>query len=181
MRKILLSIVTVAVISSLAVGATRAYFTNDLTISQVTIATGTLHIRDMQVDWMQNVTFTGLKPGDLVRKWLRIENDGTLDVGTLTVSAVNKNGDNLLGQLNGWTYGTIAGTTDDPDGVQTGYNTNAELLLSSQTLLSAGNPVLHPGQHTTIQVQFVVPTTMDDTWQGKTETFDLLFHAEQVH
>ncbi len=181
MRKILLSLVIIALASTASVGATRAYFTSDVPINNVTMATGNVHISDAKVDWMMNVDFSGLKPGSLVRKWLRIQNDGTLDVGVLNVSAVNKRGDvELLSQLNGWTYGTIAGTSDDPNGVQTGYNTNADILLNNANLLSAANPVLKPGQSTTIQVQFVVPQTLDNTWQGKTTTFDLLFHAEQV-
>ena len=127
--------------------------------------------------------FTGLKPGDLIRKLAVIKNTGTLDVGTLTVSATNVvDPSHLLNQLTGWTYGTIAGTSDDPNGVQTGYNTDATVLLNNANLLSPDNHVLHQGQQTTVQVQFVVPTNLDQlTYQGQTATFNLLFHAEQVH
>jgi predicted ribosomally synthesized peptide with SipW-like signal peptide len=182
MIRILLSLLVIAVVSVMSVGATKAYWNSDVTISQVTVATGTLHIKNSSQDWMMQVKFDGLKPGSLIRKWVVIENDGTLDVDTLTVSAVNKTDpSNLLGQLNGWTYGTIAGTSDDPNGVQTGYNSNASVLLNNANLLSPANHILHPEQHTTVQVQFVVPDNLGDTWQGKSATFDLLFHAEQVH
>jgi len=180
MRKILLSLLMIALVSAIGVGATKAYFTSDVTVAGISVATGTLKITNQSQDWMQQVNFSNLKPGDLIRKWVVIQNDGTLDVHTLTVSAVNKNDpSHLLGQLTGWTYGTIAGTSDDTNGVQTGYNNSADVLLNNANLLSPANNVLHPGQHTTVQVQFVVPTTLGNEWQGKTAQFDLLFHAEQ--
>jgi hypothetical protein len=182
MKRIFLSLVVVVMAGAAAVTATQAYFTSNVSVAGLTVATGTLHISDQSQDWMLQVNFSGLKPGDLIRKWVVIQNDGTLDVGSLVVSAANVNDpSNLLGQLTGWTYGTIAGTTDDPNGVQTGYNTSAAALLINANLLSPANHILHPGQHTTVQVQFVVPDSLGDEWQGQTAQFDLLFHAEQVH
>lgn len=176
------SLIVIVAVAAIATGATGAYFTSDVTVHGVTASTGTIIINDVSADWMQPVNLGLLKPGDLVRKWVRVQNNGTLPIGTLTVSAVNRvDTYNLLGQLTGWTYGTIAGTTDDPNGVQTGYNNDASILLNNANLLSPANHILLPGQTTTIQVQLVVPTTMDDSWQGRTSTFDLQFHAEQVH
>ncbi len=182
MKKIILSLAVIVVVSTAVVGITRAYFTSTATSSGNTFSAGTLHIRNMNVDWMAQVDFSNLKPGDLVRKWVRIENDSTLDIGTLTVSAVNVNDPSgLLHQLTGWTYGGIAGTSDDPNGVQTGFGMDGLALLNNADLLSPANHVLHPGQHATIQVQFVMPTSLGNEWQGKTATLDLQFNAEQVH
>jgi predicted ribosomally synthesized peptide with SipW-like signal peptide len=182
MKKLLFSLLAVGVVSALAVGATRAYFTDTESVLGNTISTGTLSIKNASADWMMQVTFSNLKPGDLIRKWVVIQNDGTLPIGSLTVSAVNvSDPSGLLHQLTGWTYGTIAGTSDDPNGVQTGYNTDAMVLLNNANLLSPANPTLQPGQSTKVQVQFVMPATLGNEWQGKTATFDLQFNAEQVH
>src|SRR4051794_13184242 len=111
MKKILVSLVSVAAIVTATAGATRAYFTSTVTIPNITIATGTLHIKDSSADWMQTVTFNNIKPGDVFRKWVIIENDGTLDVPTLNVTIANVNDpSNMLGTVQEWTYGRIIGT-----------------------------------------------------------------------
>lgn len=182
MKKIILSLAIIAIVSIGAIGATRAYFSDTETSSGNTFSTGTLRITDVSETWMTPVTFANLKPGDYVRKWVTIQNDGTMDV-TLTVSAINVvDNRNLLGQVAGWSYGSIVGF-DDPNGVQTGYNDHFLTLFATPgvTLLSAANPVLKPGQQTKTQVQFVVPTTLDNTWQNVTASLDLVYHAEQVH
>jgi predicted ribosomally synthesized peptide with SipW-like signal peptide len=183
MKKIILSLATIAVVSTMAVGATRAYFSSEVAVNGNTFSTGTLHITDTSVDWMQPVIFTNVKPGDVIRKWVRITNDGNMDV-TLTVSANTVvDTSNFLGQVAGWTYGQIEGSSDDVNGVQTGYNDHLLTLLAPPgvTLLSPGNPVLHPGQTTKTQVQFIVPTTMGNDFQHVTASFNLVYHAEQLH
>src|SRR5665648_12594 len=104
MKNIIKSLLVVVAVAAVAGGATYAYFSSDVTVTGNTIATGTLKINDKSQDWMQQVTFDNLKPGSLIRKWVVIENDGTLDVGTLNVSVANLNDTNgLLDQLTGWT------------------------------------------------------------------------------
>lgn len=180
MKKLLFSILTLGVVSVATIGATRAYFTDQESVQGNTISTGTLSITNTSEDWMVPVTFSNIYPGYLNRKWVSIKNDGTLPITSLTVTAVNiDDQSDLLSNLTGWLNANIVGSTDDPSGVQVGYNTSLKALLNNADVLTPANHTLQPGQTTKVQVQFQMPATLGDNWQGKSATFDLLFKAQQ--
>lgn len=193
MTKILLSLVMIVAVASFAVGATKAYFTSPVQINDMTFATGTLIMKDSSESWMTHVSFTNLKPGDTIRKWIVLENGGTLDIASLTAQAINKNDTfGLLDQIKvsaiGWvgqpydSYFTPGwGTGGQP---VTWLSTAQDLLsLSAIQYHNDGTPpsVIAPGVKDTIILDFTVPTGMGNEWQGKTADFDLLFTAEQSH
>jgi hypothetical protein len=182
MKKILLSVATILAISAVTVGATRAYFTSSVSVPNITLATGTLHITDKSKDWMMPVTFTNLAPGSLVRKWVVIANDGSLDISSVTVSVTDLNDpSNILGQTRGWTNSAVrVGDSDTVNQVQVGYSDNALALLNNAPLLWTGHPVLHPGEWLTAQIQFIIPNNWGNEMQGKSASFNLMFHAEQM-
>jgi hypothetical protein len=148
---------------------------------------------------MQNVTFSNLKPGDMygpLRKWVVLHNAGSLDIGHLTVQAINVNDPNgLLGQIhvsvNGWVGNPYDSYFTPGWNTTNGQPVNSWLTSSPEDILSIGAIQYHnggmppstiaPNSDDTIILDFSVPSTMDDTYQGKTASFDLLFHAEQVH
>jgi predicted ribosomally synthesized peptide with SipW-like signal peptide len=59
MKKILLSLLTIALVSVVAVGATRAYFADDEIVPGNTFSTGTVRIGET---WQMPLTFSGLYP-----------------------------------------------------------------------------------------------------------------------
>ncbi|MDO8340977.1 MAG: TasA family protein [Candidatus Woesebacteria bacterium] len=84
MKKILLSLAMIAVVSSTAVGATKAYFSDDGTSFNNTFSSGTLDLKlaDSDEGWSDNVSGTwnspaNWKPGDEVRQTIRLYNTGS--------------------------------------------------------------------------------------------------------
>jgi predicted ribosomally synthesized peptide with SipW-like signal peptide len=192
MLRIVKSLAVILAVATIATSATHAYFTSDVTVPGMTFATGTLSITDTSEGWMLPVVFTNLKPGDTIRKWVKLQNTGSLDVSSLTVQAVHESDSSpsllsqikvsLIGQVNGfdgayYTPDWTGGATIDP--FLTGSATN---ILGSY-FYSGGTPahVMVPGTTDTVILDFTVPTTLDNTYQGKSASFDLQFHAEQAH
>jgi hypothetical protein len=187
MIKVLKSLLVIVAVGSIAVGATGAYFTSEQTVAGMSFGTGTLAITDTSQQWMKHVSFSNLKPGDSIRKWVVFTNTGTLDVDTLTVtkSAVSDSS-GLLSQIPvsiaastptsqqaiftpNWTGGTTAAA----------WFNNSDILDTAYYRTGAG--VIHPGETYTVIIDFTVPTTLPNTYQGATAGFDLIFHAEQSH
>ncbi len=191
MLRIVKSLMVIAVVGMVAVGATGAYFTDQETVDDMTLATGTLSITDTSASWTKTVTFDNLKPGDLVRKWVTITNDGTLDVDYLKVGVANVNDpDGLLGQMTVAVYGTVSGYDQ---GIYTpSWGAGQPIVPWLDGIDVLGTPVyvnpgktaaeiMAPGESDTLILDFKVPTTLGNAWQGKSATFDLTFDAEQSH
>jgi predicted ribosomally synthesized peptide with SipW-like signal peptide len=78
MKKILMSLLTVALVSSVVVSATRAYFTDSAVSGNNTIAAGTV---DVNLGGSLPFTLDKVAPGDtLTPQYIEIENAGTLDM-----------------------------------------------------------------------------------------------------
>lgn len=189
MRKLLLSVLALGVVSVAAVGATRAYFNDTEVLGANTITTGTVSIKDTRAPWMLTVNLSNLKPGDFVRKWVVFENDGTLDIKYLKITAVNQTGDiNLLDNVNVTVYNTVTGYDQGiftPDwGAGQPINpwlSNVDVLGTAVYRDATAGHIMIPGSSSTIILDFKVPTTVGNDMQGKSVTFDLEFVAEQVH
>jgi len=77
MKRIILSLLTIALVSTTAVGATRAYFT-DSARSNNTISTGSF---DVNLGGTLPFAASNIAPGDsLEPKYLEVRNDGSLDM-----------------------------------------------------------------------------------------------------
>jgi predicted ribosomally synthesized peptide with SipW-like signal peptide len=188
MLRLAKSLLTILAVAAVAVGATGAYFNDEATISGMSFATGTLQITDASPDWSKTVTFTNLKPGDWNRKWVTIQNTGSLDVDYLTVNAVNVvDPSGLLGQVKISVSGAVAPAdsaffTDDwgAGSKVLPWMTNVNILdAPSYYRIPAG--VIHPGESYTLNFDFTVPTTLGNTYQGQSSSFDMVFNAEQTH
>ena len=182
MLRIVKSLLVIATVASLAAGATGATFTSTQTIAGMSFATGTLAITDTSAGWTKTVTFTNLKPGDHVFKWVTLTNTGSLNVEALTVTAKNLNDPSgLLGQMVVSTTGRIGSNdaaTFTPAGVNhvsTWFN-NADILDYSFSATPAAG-VIHPGEEYTIVFDFSVPDTVGNAFQGVTASFDISFTA----
>lgn len=189
--KILKSLFVVLAMAAMVVGATSAYFTDQKTVAGMTFATGTLKMTDASEGWTKTVSFANLKPGDSIRKWVVLENTGTLDIASLKVSAVNVSDPSgllpnvkisLIGAVNG--YDNAYYTPDWTGGAMVdSFLTGAQTDILDSYFYSGGTPahVLAPGSKDTIILDFSVPTTAGNDLQGLSASFDLQFDAEQSH
>jgi predicted ribosomally synthesized peptide with SipW-like signal peptide len=196
MKNIIKSLVVVAAVAAVASGASYAYFTAQANVTGMTFSTGTMNLSkypDASDQWMTKVSFSNLKPGDDVRKWVTLENTGTLDIASLKVNAINTSGDtDFLNQLQIAVYGQVNGFDQGIYTPNWGTGVAFSTLTSTDGVNLLGTPVyqnpntnvanvLSGGEKDTIQIFFRVPTTLDDDYQGKTASFDLQFTGEQSH
>lgn len=189
MIRIAKSLITIFAVAVVAVGATGAYFTDQETVAGMDLETGTLILTDASAAWTKTVTFTNLKPGDSIRKWVTMRNDGTLPIDYLRVGASNITDPNgLLKQIRVTVYAQVPGydqgiyTPDWGNGQPVDpWLTNIDVLGTAVYKDATAAKLLQPGETITMPIDFKVPSTLGDTWQGKTATFDLTFDAEQSH
>jgi len=189
MKRILLSLITILGVSAAIAGSTRAYFNDEATVAGNSFVAGTLDIQDASESWMVPVTLNNFKPGDSFKKWVVINNAGTLDTGSLVVSAVNKNDpNNLLANINVAVYGQVEGFDQgiySPNWAVgqpvSNWLTDVNILGTAVYKDATAAHVLASGKKDTIILDFKVPTTLGNEFQGKSATFDLKFVAEQVH
>lgn len=182
MNKIAISFVAIAVILSLSVGATGAYFTSQVTATGNTFASGTIEltVNNKSSGVSRVYMVSGLHPGswDLAGQAI-LKNIGTLnghawvEIKDVDVSGGDRHslGDLVWAsfQLNQspWTrFGTFI-SLNKAQGVKTD-------LLN-----------INAGQSLPIVVYAVWPTTnpdwIDNQAQGQTLTFDVVFHLDQIH
>jgi predicted ribosomally synthesized peptide with SipW-like signal peptide len=192
MKKIAMSLATIAMIATMAVGATSAYFNNTQQSPGDTFSMGTLKMTVTQPSW-QHVTFTGLKPGDTVRKWVTIQNAGSLDIASLNVKAVNlKDPKGLLGQVDvsviGWDNSNTGNVYYTPNW-NNGGESISNYLGTAKDVFSTNAPyvqgtvpsILHQGDSDEFVFDFTVPTSLTNSFQGASASFDLQFVGEQSH
>lgn len=78
MKRIILSLLTIVLVSTTAVGATRAYFTDIARSNNNTISTGSF---DVNLGGTLPFAASGIAPGDsLEPKYLEVRNNGSLDM-----------------------------------------------------------------------------------------------------
>lgn len=189
MLRIIKSFFTILAVAAVAVGATSAYFTDSETINDMGFSTGTFSINDTSASWKKTVTFSNLKPGDSIRKWVTITNDGTLPVDFLYVGTDNINDpDGLLGQIKVAVYAQVTGydqgiyTPDWGNGQPVNpWLNNIDVLGTAVYRDATAAKIMQPGESIKMPIDFKVPSTLDNSWQGKSATFDLTFKAEQSH
>lgn len=201
MKKLLFSLLAVGVTSALAIGATRAYFTDTESVLGNTISTGTIDISNTAQHYTTDdghghyswsgisIALNNAKPGDTIRQWVKITNTGSLSVGSLKVSAVNAQGDTyLLDSVRVSLYGTVDTygqgiySPDWGNGqIVSSWLQNVNILGTAVYNDASAGHVLLPGASDVIILDFKIPTTWDNTYQGKSVTFDVQFDGEQVH
>ena len=187
MLRIAKSLLTIVAVAAIAVGSTGAYFTSQTTVDDMNFSTGTLEITDTSDTWMQTVTFSNMKPGDSIRKWVVVTNTGSLDIGSLNVTAGNVTGDaDLLPNLK------VSATGDLPGGDDAAYFTDdwgagsyispwmsaADMLDVAYYRTPAGT--IPAGSTYTMVFDISIPTTVGNDMQNKSVTFDMVFNAGQV-
>lgn len=188
-KKIILSLALIGATGAITAGATMAWFTDVKTASGMTLSSGTIEITDASDPWMRNLAFGNFQPGDFVRKWVVLKNTGSLDIGYLGISAVNKSGDvDLLDNINVTVYAQVPGydqgiyTPDWGKGKAVNTHLNDINVLGTAVYRDAtAAKILAPSEKITLILDFRAPTTLGNEWQGKSAVFDIRFDAEQTH
>lgn len=189
MRKILTSLVMIAVVSASAVAATSAYFTSEVVLGANTFSTGTVVLTDTRDSWMIPFSITNMKPGDWNRRWVNLTNAGTLDIDYLKVNKTSVvDGSGLLAQINVSVPCRVSTTPNaayftDDWGVKPTVASwfNDSNIIDGPAYYETAAGVLHPGETYVCAFDFSMPTTVGNAYQGQSATFDLVFTAEQTH
>jgi hypothetical protein len=190
MLKIFKSLFLIFAVATIAAGTTMASFSSTSTLSGVTFAAGTL--QTSFVNTSGNVNFTNIKPGDTLRKWVTIENTGTLDIGSLSMQISNVTGNaGLLNNMDviitgwdnqqnnavfnpGWTqYGQPVTNLYNPINVFS----NPDYIGGNQAALPTE---LSPNQQDLFAIDFTLLPTTNNNWQGQSVSFNLNFVAGQT-
>lgn len=145
MNKILISLLTIALVSVVAVGATRAYFTDTATSTGNTFTSGTLDLKlsDANEGWSDGVTSTwsspaNWAPGQEVKTSIYLRN-----TGTIPAMAVYANWNNLQGNTEmakfievTWLSDSTGINTNSITPFVTVYDTNGDTKLSLYELVN---------------------------------------------
>jgi predicted ribosomally synthesized peptide with SipW-like signal peptide len=177
MRRLALSLVSIAFISILAIGATSAYFTDQSTASGNTFAAGRIDLDLNGKDSLSHAySVNNIAPGAwTLAGQVILKNDGTVDGHTwLEIKNVRTNGNGSLGSLvkasfqknvEPWTrYGGV-------NSVKASENVKVDLFD------------LKAGASIPLVVYAVWPDgspATDNPAQGQTTTFDVVFHLDQI-
>jgi len=196
MKKILMSLVMIVAAASIVTGATKSIFTSQAVLGSNTFATGVLEIRINGLATAPGFTFGNAAPGDSVTTTFTLMNYGapwfpgpsTLNAEGLFSSASQTGGDaGLYAALTTDLYANAGwGGCSNPvpfvpgkgcqvySGPLSGL-VNADVLLATQW---GAHPSLTPGTSLTMTLDVTLPTTADDTLQGKSTVFDLIVNAQ---
>lgn len=192
MKKILLSLSLIAVVAVVAVTATRAYFSDTVTVSGNTFTSGTL---DLKVDsdpqgsvyaWQDSFTntynpFSNIKPGDTGEQIVDIKNVGSID-GNATIkfdvtSAWNALPDNLYFKVYfDGNHDGIFDSTPIAEGYLTAWNHNTYNLGQMTGAPESGTT----GKVSSVKIVWSVPTSAGNNIQGTSIVLDTTFGLVQT-
>jgi hypothetical protein len=187
-RKVVGSLGVLGTAAAVAGMGTFGGFTDSTTPVATTIESGTLSINVAQQGYSVPVTTAGFLPGDSLTRAVNLVNDGNSALGSVTLSSVPTVSSVLTTDItNGlqltvkkcsvaWTQG---GTAQAPTYTCSG----TESLVGSGPVVStmnlAGAAALNAGGTDHLTFSISLPTTADNTFQGKTASLSLTFTGTQ--
>jgi hypothetical protein len=187
-RKVVGSLGVLGAAAAVAGMGTFGTFTDSTTPIATTIASGTLSIDVTQQGYTVPVTTSNFVPGDSMTRAINLINDGSSPLGSVILNSSVATPSNLTTDTtNGlqlavkscsvaWTQG---GTAQAPTYTCTG----TERLLGNGpavTNLTLSNPAsLVAGQTDYLTFAVSLPTSADNTFQGKTAALSLTFTGTQ--
>jgi len=184
MLRIVKSFLTIAVVAAIAVGATGAYFDSNVPVNGNDISTGTLTLA-LDPATPGNgapVIIANMQPGDgeaneLHHRW-NLVNDGTLNL-KYRIRAINTTAagnDDLYSELR-FKLGEYS------SGPSKNLGTSLTLADLEAGILIDGN-VIPTALDTRVRTVFVrpyLPSSVGNTVQGQTVSFDIIFEATQTN
>ena len=189
MKRILVSLMIIAVVAASITGGAMALFTDQETSAANAFTTGTLDLA-LANGTPLPFTVSDMAPGDVVYGGLQVSNSGSLDLRyAMTTTA---DGGNTLDEQLDLTIDVVTGagvdtiwyTADDvvgeanvygPDGVL-----SAAAIGDSTQGAQAGDRTLAASGNERLRFKVTLPLTTDDSYQGATCTVDFVFDAEQT-
>jgi predicted ribosomally synthesized peptide with SipW-like signal peptide len=187
-RKVVGSLAIVGTAAAVAGMGTFGSFTDSTTPVDATIQSGTLSINVTQTGYAVPVTTTGFLPGDSLTRAITLVNDGSAQLGGITFTSVATAGSILTTDtVNGlqlslrscsvpWTQGGTASAPTYTCGGTTQTLANGPAVtntpLTNPASLNAGGV-----DHLAFTVS--LPTSADNTFQGKSATLSLSFTGVQ--
>jgi predicted ribosomally synthesized peptide with SipW-like signal peptide len=187
-RKVVGSLALIGTAAAVAGMGTFGSFTDSTTPVDTTIQSGTLSINVNQAGYAVPVTTAGFVPGDSITRAVNLVNDGSAPLGSVNFNSAATAGSILTSDtLNGlqlslkscsvaWTQG---GTASAPTYTCAGTTTT---LANGAAVTSAplNNPAsLNPGGTDYLVFSVSLPTSADNTFQGKSATLSLSFTGVQ--
>jgi hypothetical protein len=180
-RKVVGSLGVIGAAAAVAGMGTFGTFTDSSTPVATTISSGTVDIDVSGPAVSTPLTTTGFVPGDSVTQAVNLVNKGTSALGSVTLNTTG-------------TGGTVL-TSDAVNGLQLALKscavawTATNTCASGEALLSTGpvvgtrtlvNPAaLNPGATDYLAFTVSLPTSADNTFQGKSTTLSLTFTGTQ--
>lgn len=178
MIKIFKSVITIAALTLIAIGATQSYFTDTETISSNAFTLGTLDLTIADESY-QPIVLDNIKPGDVIEKQIGINNAGSIDFGSLMISSSNiDDNSDLLSQVSVAVSFTANSGTEQETTLDLGTTTiNA---LSDFELITDSSANLIAGNSGNIVLTISIPGELGNEYQYASTSFDLTLTAEQV-
>ena len=187
-RKVVGSIAVLGAAAAVAGMGTFGSFTDSTTPVDTTIQSGTLSINVNQTGYAVPVTTAGFVPGDSLTRAINLVNDGSAPLGSINFSSAATAGSILTTDtVNGlqlslkscsvpWTQG---GTASAPTYACSG---TTQTLVNGPVVTNAtlANPAsLNAGGTDYLVFSISLPTSADNTFQGKTASLSLSFTGVQ--
>ncbi len=180
-RKIAISLITIVAALALTAGGTFALFNSTATNAGNTFGTGALTLSINTVAGTSTGVFSVASaiPGQTFNQALTLKNEGNVPASSVKVSGITLGGnseiaDKLMLQLY---LDTNANNVYD-SGADTSLGTGA-LNDPSWTGFVLPGVTLAGGASSPVRAQLTFDSTADNTYQGKSVTFDLGFMATQ--
>ncbi len=178
MKKIAKSLMMIAAVAVMAIGATGAYFTDQVEVTGNTLETGTIAIDvDGEVDSNHaSYNFPDMKPGFVVDSDFVVNNTGS-NPANITKKLVNVTDKGLANVIE---Y-KLAVEVHDANGFvwgQTLYNYDVTVNDIRGTNMFLG--MLPAGWHMNVTENYRMKTTAGNAYQGRTMGFDIQVLAEQL-
>ncbi len=187
-RKVVGSIAIIGAAAAVAGMGTFGSFTDSTTPVDTTIASGTLSINVNQTGYAVPVTTAGFVPGDSITRAINLVNDGSAALGSVNFTSAATAGSILTTDtVNGlqlslkscsvpWTQG---GSASAPTYACSG---TTQTLTNGPAVTNYGmiNPAsLNAGGTDYLVFSISLPTSADNTFQGKTASLSLSFTGVQ--
>ena len=187
-RKVVGSLAVIGTAAAVAGMGTFGSFTSSTTPVNTTIQSGSLSINVSQTGYAVPVTTAGFLPGDSLTRAVTLINDGSAALGSISFSSVATAGSVLTTDtVNGlqlslkscsvpWTQGGTASAPSYTCGGTTATLANGPAVNS----IGLVNPAsLNPGGVDHLVFSVSLPTSADNTFQGKSATLSLSFTGVQ--
>ena len=187
-RKVVGSLGVLGAAAAVAGLGTFGTFTDSSTPIAATIASGTLSIDVTQQGYAVPVTTSNFVPGDSMTRAVNLINDGSSPLGSVTLNSAATAGSILTTDtINGlqlavkkcsvaWTQG---GTASAPTYTCSGTETVLGSGPAVTNMTLSGASALNAGGTDYLTFQISLPTSADNTFQGKSAALSLTFTGTQ--